>query len=252
MEIYKDQSYSIEERVKDLLSRMTLDEKINQMHVMHVANYSQDISCDVYDVYNAIKAGEKPKKFFGAIFNLGGIPSKVLNTIQQYALTKTRLGIPVMVMGEALHGLLHKNGTRFPQNIGLGCSFNEQLMEQISTVIGREAYGNGFRQVFAPNVDVIKELRWGRVQENYGEDQYLVGRMGSAYVRGVQAQGVVATVKHYVGYGMPENGLNLSSVHIGERDLREQVLPPFEDCINAGAKSIMLAYHDMDGVPLHV
>ena len=249
---YKDKAKSIQERADDLLSRMTLDEKIDQMHVMHVANYSRDMSSDIYDVYNAIKAGEEPKRFFGALFNLVNLPKKIIDTIQRYALTKTRLGIPVMVMGEALHGLIRENCTRFPQNIGLGCTFNESLVEEIAAVIGRESYTNGFRQVFAPNVDVIRELHWGRVQENYGEDQYLVGRMGAAYVRGVQSQGVAATVKHYLGYGMPENGLNLSSVHIGERDLREQILPPFEDCVREGAKSIMLAYHDMDGVPLHV
>lgn len=177
---YKDKAKSIQERADDLLSRMTLDEKIDQMHVMHVANYSRDMSSDIYDVYNAIKAGEEPKRFFGALFNLVNLPKKIIDTIQRYALTKTRLGIPVMVMGEALHGLIRENCTRFPQNIGLGCTFNESLVEEIAAVIGRESYTNGFRQVFAPNVDVIRELRWGRVQENYGEDQYLVGRMGAA------------------------------------------------------------------------
>ena len=252
MEIYKNLKYSIDERVQNLLSLMTLEEKLDQMHVMHVANYDQDRSSDVFKVYRSIKAGKKPSRFFGALFNVENIPKKVIDAIQKYALTQTRLGIPVMVMGEALHGLIYKNCTRFPQNIGLGCSFNESLIEEIASTIGRESYANGFRQVFAPNVDVIREPRWGRVQENYGEDPFLAGRMGAAYVRGVQSHGVAATVKHYLGYGMPENGLNLSSVHIGERDLREQVLPPFSDCIKAGAKSVMLAYHDMDGIPLHI
>lgn len=249
--IYKNPAYSAEERANDLLSYMTLEEKLEQMHCMHKADYLPEMASDIYDAYHAIKAGKEPKNFFGALFNLAGIPKKIIDTLQRYALEKTRLGIPILVLGEGLHGLVYQGGTRFPQNIGLGCSFNDKMAEEIGKVIGYEAYTNNFRQLFAPNVDVIRELRWGRVQENYGEDQYLVGKMGSAYVRGLQSQGVAATLKHYLAYGMPENGLNLSAVHIGERDIREEFLPPFAACIEAGAKSVMPAYHTLDGIPVH-
>jgi len=247
--IYQDPTYSIEERANDLLARMTLDEKIEQMHVMNGAYHES--SCDIMQTYKTIKSGKKPEKFFGALFNLSGVSKNVTNTIQKYAIEKTRLGIPVLSIGEALHGVVCPDSTRFPQNIGLGCTFNVPLMEKIAKVIGKESYAFGYKQVFAPNVDVIRELRWGRVQEDYGEDQYLVGKMGAAYVRGVQSQGVATTLKHYLGYSIPENGLNLSSAHYGERDIREQILPPFEECVKAGAKSVMLAYQDLDGIPLH-
>lgn len=247
MEIYRDKTKSTEERAKNLLSLMTLDEKICQLHVMQD---KQEDTESVYEIYDQIRAGKHPR-IFGGLFNLSPYPRKIVNAILDYALHDTRLGIPVLVMGEGLHGLSTEYGTRFPQNIGLGCSFDDKLIEKMARRIGKEAYSAGYRQLFAPNIDVIRDLRWGRVQESYGEDCFVTGRMGAAYVRGLQSQGVAATLKHYLGYSMPENGINLASVHVGERDLREQFLPAYQDGVNAGAKSVMLAYHDMDGVPLH-
>lgn len=247
MEIYRDKTKSAAERAKNLLSLMTLDEKICQMHVMQD---KQEDTEGVFEIYNQIRAGKKPR-IFGGLFNLTPYSRKVVHCILDYALHGTRLGIPVLVMGEGLHGLSTSYGTRFPQNIGLGCSFDDRLIERMARRIGKEAYTAGYRQLFAPNIDVVRDLRWGRVQEDYSEDCLLAGKMGAAYVRGLQSQGVAATLKHYIGYSLPENGINLSSVHVGERDVREQFLPAYREGVKAGAKSVMLAYHDMDGVPLH-
>ncbi len=240
MEIYKDPSYSIEERAKNLLSLMTLDEKIDQMHLYN----DPDIR------YDEIKKG-KVTHDFGFMFRIREHYKKFMPKIQEHAVKHTRLGIPMMFCGEGIHGFSNINATIFPQNIGMASAFNEDILYEIGKEVGREARARGIRQIFAPDLDVAREPRWGRVQETYGEDPYLIGKLGAAYVRGIQSQGVAATLKHYVGYSTPENGLNLSSVHIGEREIREVMLPPYEECIKAGAWAVMPAYNEIDGEPLH-
>ncbi len=242
MQIYKDKTKSTDERVKDLMSLMTLEEKVDQLHLF----------TDRKALCKEVKEGKIPKRFFGAVFNLDSTDKKMTNKIQSLAINNSRLGIPILFIGEGIHGLFFENGTKFPQNIGMGCSFNPELLEKEAVAIAKESYTQGFRQIFAPNVDVARELRWGRVQETYGEDTYLVGEMGAAYVRGLQSQGVAATLKHFIAYPFMENGINLSSVHLGERDVREELLPPFERCIKEGAKSLMVSYNSLDGEPLHI
>lgn len=240
MSIYQDRRYSIDERAQDLLSLMTVEEKIAQMHVHNnLAQLAKDID------------EGKVNNLFGVLFDVRATDKKIIDKIQKYALEKTRLGIPLLLCGEGLHGFLYPKATIFPQSIGLSCSFNEKLVEDVAKVVGQEAYSLGTRQLFVPNLDLARELRWGRVQEDYGEDPYLVGKLGSACVRGIQASGVAATLKHYVAHGMPENGINLSSVHMGEREIRELMLPPFEECLKAGAMSVMPAYNELDGTPMH-
>ena len=236
---YQDKKYSFEERAKDLLSLMTVEEKVNQMHVYENAE----------QVAAALQKGEFVP--FGGLFNVTAIPADKIREIQENIINKSRLHIPLIVYGEGLHGLIHPNATVFPQIIGLSCSFDTELVEEMAKEIGRQAIKRGFNQLFAPNLDLARELRWGRVQETYGEDGFLAGELGSAYVRGVQSQGVAATVKHFVAHGTPENGLNLSSVHIGEREIRETMLPQFKNCLSAGASSVMPAYHELDGDPMH-
>lgn len=116
---------------------------------------------------------------------------------------------------------------------------------------GLEARALGIRQVYAPNVDIARDPRWGRFEENYGEDPVLSGKMGAAYVRGIQSAGVAATAKHYLCYGVPEGGLNLAPAHMGEREIRNDFLGPFRDCIEAGVMAIMPAYNEIDGIPVH-
>ena len=240
MEIYKNPSYSIDERAKNLLSLMTLDEKIDQMHLYN----DPDLR------YEEIKKG-KTEHDFGFMFRIRDEYKKFLPKIQKYAIENTRLGIPMLFCGEGLHGFSYANSTIFPQNIGIASSFNEDILYEIGKETGRAARARGIYQIFAPDLDVAREPRWGRLQETYGEDPYLIGKLGAAYVRGIQSQGVAATLKHYIGYSVPEGGLNLASGHIGEREIREVMLPPYEECIKAGAWAVMPAYNEVDGEPLH-
>lgn len=240
--MYKNANLSPEERAKDLLSKMTVDEKIDQMTYFRTLKVLRDKFND----------GHKLQSKSGAFgnFKIFEDPDEI-NKIQDYFLNETRLGIPLLTAWESLHGFWHPNGTAFPQTLGLACSFNPDLVEKMAEVIGKEARAVGVRQVFAPDVDIPRDPRWGRMQETYGEDPYLSGEMGAAYVRGVQKQGVVSTVKHYIGYGVPEGGINLATAHLGEREIREVMLEPFKKCVDAGVMSVMPSYNDIDGIPVH-
>ena len=157
----------------------------------------------------------------------------------------------MLVAFEGQRGVVHPDATTFPQCAGIGGSFNRELVAQMGNVIGAEAASLGIRQLYAPNVDIPRDPRWGRMQEGYGEDPYLTGEMGSLYVKGVQKHRVAATVKHFIAYGVPEGGINLATVHMGEREMREVTLEPFVKCIQAGTLSIMPAYNELDGEPIH-
>lgn len=243
--IYKDPNQSAEKRADDLLSRMTIDEKIDQMSV----------SWPIKDIIAALDAGQKPK-INGTVQLYGGYDGKEsgcqdsVNRLQTYVRENTRLGIPLLFVDDALHGVMHPDCTVFPQSIAMGSTFNEDLVRDTASFIGEEAYILGIRQIFSPGLDLAQDPRWGRVQEDYGEDPYLVSRMGAAYVEGVQSKGVAATLKHYAAHGSPEGGLNVSPVHMGEREMRE-MLDPFRECIDRGAMSVMPAYNEFDGIPLH-
>lgn len=243
---YKDKNLSPEERAEDLLSRMTLDEKLLQI----------SFSSTVERLKDEIEKTGKYTPCYGTFH----LPPDVnlVKVFQDYAINNTRLGIPLIMNGEALHGLVNARGlandpqcTVFPQCLGLGCSFNPENVQKMGEIIGKEARAWGMRQVYAPNVDIPRDPRWGRTQENFGEDPYLTGKMGAAYVRGVQSQGVATTVKHYLAYGVPEGGINIAPAHIGEREIREVMLEPFEECIKAGTMAIMPSYNEVDGDPIH-
>ncbi len=240
--MYKNANLSPEERAKDLLSQMTLDEKIDQMVFFpNLAAVASD----------AAEGKDLPPRC-GAFGNLGNIEdTEALDKMQDYFLNKTRLGIPLIMAFESLHGFYHPKATAFPQCAGLGGSFNPELIYEMAKIIGREARAVGVRQVFAPNIDIPRDPRWGRSQEAYGEDPYLVGEMGAMYVKGVQEEGVAATAKHFIAYGVPEGGINLTPAHVGEREIREVMLEPFQKCIDAGVKSIMPSYNEVDGEPVH-
>ncbi len=238
---YKDQSLSPEERARDLLSRMTLREKIAQMQIrthMHLTFSPEALDREYPDG-------------LGAVCETGEMNPQKLNLMQKHAIENTRLGIPILFLSESLHGLFCDGAAVFPQSIGMGASFDPELMQQIAAVIGREARTMGIRETLAPNIDLSREPRWGRVEENYGEDSYLTSQMGAAYVKGLQSQGVAACLKHYTAHGSPEAGLNLAPVHAGERELRDTFLPPFSAAVKAGAMSVMPAYSELDGVPMH-
>jgi beta-glucosidase len=170
---------------------------------------------------------------------------------QDYAVNDTRLGIPALVQTEGIHGFLIGNATIFNSPIGYACSWNRSQVQQMAMQIGREAQALGVSQLFAPLADLARELRYGRVEETFGEDGYLAGEIAYSYIQGLQSMNVAATVKHYTGFSNPEQGLNTGPVHGGERELRTTWLPSFKRAImDAGAWSIMSSYNSYDGIPI--
>ncbi|HWB91494.1 MAG TPA: glycoside hydrolase family 3 N-terminal domain-containing protein [Puia sp.] len=247
--IYKDPSAPVESRVKDLLHRMTLHEKIAQM---------EDLSYS--DIYTGDSLDEqKMKKFLGGVSRgcMEGMGLTAehyagdVNRVQRYLVEKTRLGIPMLATSEALHGCVHGGATVYPQAIALGSTFNPVLVNEMTRTISQELKAQGIDQVLSPDLDLARELRWGRVEETYGEDPYLVGRMGVAYVKGFGENNIICTLKHFAAHGSPRAGLNLASVAGGERELRSIYLPPFEAVIKeAHPLSVMNAYSAYDGIPM--
>lgn len=247
--VYKDPSQPIESRVKDLLKRMTLQEKVAQM---------QDISFSEISNENKMDAEKLNKHLKGLSYGcFEGMNTSVeeyaiaIDRIQEYVLQKSRLGIPMLSTSEALHGCVHAGATIFPQAIALGSTFNPPMINQMTRMITKELKVQGISQVLSPVLDLARELRWGRVEETYGEDPYLVSRMGVAFVKGFTENNIICTPKHFVAHGSPRGGLNLSSVAGGERELRSIYLKPFEAVIKeAQPMSVMNAYSSYDGIPL--
>jgi beta-glucosidase len=264
---YLDRNLSAVKRVKDLLSRMTLEEKAAQM--MCVWQQKADTLVDAAGKFDLRKARASFKKGYG----LGqvGRPSdaaggrnarataELTNDIQKFFLEESRLGIPVIFHEECLHGHAAIDATSFPQPIGLAATFNPELAEKLFTMTAEEARVRGTHQALTPVVDVARDPRWGRVEETYGEDPYLVSRMGIAAVRGFQGDGsfkdkkrVIATLKHFIGHGQPESGMNCAPANVSLRVLRETFLFTFGEAIKkAKAISVMASYNEVDGVPSH-
>jgi beta-glucosidase len=253
--------------VKDLLSRMTLDEKAAQM-MCHWQKKSESLVNEQGEFDH-----QKAKAFFRRGHGLGqvGRPSdsgggrtakqnaELTNAIQKFFLENSRLGIPIIVHEECLHGHAALGGTSFSQPIGLAATFDPALVEELFTMTAYEARVRGTHQALTPVVDVARDPRWGRVEETYGEDPYLVSRMGIAAVRGFQGDAsfkdkkrVIATLKHFAAHGQPESGINCAPVNVSMRLLRETFLYTFKSCIHeGGAISVMASYNEIDGVPSH-
>jgi beta-glucosidase len=254
--IYRDPARSIAERVRDLLGRMTLDEKIAQLGSAWIYELLDNGS-----TFSPAKARGLMQQGIGQITRIGGASSlrpadsaRLANTIQTFLREETRLGIPAMVHEESCSGYMARAATCFPQIIGVASTWEPELVEAMGAVIRAQMQAVGAHQALAPVLDVTREPRWGRTEETFGEDPYLVAQMGSAYVRGLQgedvARGVVATAKHFVAYGVSEGGMNWAPAHVPPRELREVFLMPFEAAIKtAGLASLMNAYHELDGVP---
>lgn len=245
--LYKDSTCSEAERVADLLARMTVEEKCMQLRlVCKIDQIVADETTAAEQLHQNLANG------LGASYCTATFDPDNFNRVQRYLVEGTRLGIPTVMMGESLHGCMFNGATVFPQAIGLGSTWNTALMSEVATAIGRETRATGITQTYAPNLDLSRDPRWGRVEENYGEDPYLTARLGVAYIRALQAQGVASSPKHYCAHGTPEGGINLGPVHAGERELRELYLPPFAAAIQeGGAMSLMPAYSELDGIPLH-
>jgi beta-glucosidase len=258
---YLDRALPIERRVDDLLGRMTLEEKVGQMLCLWQGKRAITDSQGRFNPRRAppwFRAGigriERPGDGRGA-----RAEAEFTNAIQRWVKDSTRLAIPILFHEEALHGLEAAQATSFPQAIALASSWNPELVERVFTATAAEARARGVHQVLAPVVDVVRDPRWGRIEETYGEDPYLAARMGVAAVRGFQGRDtkvgpsrVFATLKHITGHGQPESGTNVGPAPYGERTLRDVFLYPFEVTIKeGGARSVMPSYNEVDGIPSH-
>ena len=249
-------AYSIDFRVEELLSRMTLEEKIAQLGTVEIRQL-----VDENNRFSLDRARELLRNGIGQITRVsGGLEvgpreaAKLANEIQRFLVEETRLGIPAIIHEECLSGFMAKTATTFPQAIGLASTWNPKLVGEVTNLIRRQMRMVGAHQGLAPLLDVARDPRWGRVEETFGEDPYLVAAIGVAYIRGLQGEdlnsGVIATPKHFAGYSFSEGGRNLAPVHVGPREFREVFLYPFEAAVKlARAYSLMNAYHEVDGVP---
>ena len=217
-----------EKKIDDLLGRMTLHEKVGQMN---------QLSGGEWLVESAAK-GE-----VGSILNC--VDPAEINAVQRAAVEDSRLGIPILVSRDVIHGFR----TQFPIPLGLAATFDPDLVEQGARIAAREAVSSGVRWTFSPMLDIARDPRWGRVAEGSGEDPYLDALMGAAMVRGYQSEGLAACVKHFVGYGAAEGGRDYNSTGLTERALRNVYFPAFKAAIDAGAMTLMTSFNDNDGIP---
>lgn len=269
---YKDPKLPIAERVQDLLSKMTLEEKVAQL--CGIWQRKHEICLDENKKMNLELATKHLKHGIGQF----GRPSdtsaseigaydgetaramvELTNDVQKYFVENTRLGIPVVFHEECLHGHMANEGTSYPQPIALAATFNTKLVEKIYRTVAKEARARGGHQALSPVADVARDPRWGRVEETFGEDTCLVTEMAAAAVRGFQGnrdftsnENVLATMKHFVAHGDPESGNNCAPVNVSERVLREVFLPPFKKCVvEEKVASVMASYNEVDAVPSH-
>ena len=260
---YKNPSLTVDARVADLIGRMTVEEKVRQLDmyfgcesVLETNQYVGKTHAKVDAVFNEQMAQTNLGTLgVGSIHDI--YPrAKLSNRIQEWVIKSNRLGIPALFIEEGLHGYMDFDETVFPQSINLATTWNPELARRTGAAIAAQARANGVDMILGPVLDVARDPRWGRVEEDFGEDPYLTGQLGLAYVRGMEGDSlntdhtVIAEPKHFAGHGSPESGLNMSPVHAGEREIRSIFLKSFEPAVREGkAMGIMAAYHDIDGVP---
>lgn len=271
---YWDASLPVDQRVGDLMERMTLKEKLAQMVSIWTQKSSIQDDENFFDADKASALYPDGLGFFTRPSDLKGPGSprqntprsieesiRYVNALQTWAREQTRLGIPVLTHEESLHGLAARDATSFPQSIGLASTWDPDLVREVNDYIASEVRARGVHQVLSPVVDVARDPRWGRIEETFGEDPYLVSEMGVAAVEGLQGVGtdrklrpgqVMATLKHMTGHGQPESGTNIGPAQISERHLREMFFPPFQQVIERTAiDAVMASYNEIDGVPSH-
>jgi len=264
---YKNPGLPVEQRVADLLSRMTLEEKVAQLTCLWAerpqvgpqtdfSNDRGDFSPEKarlvmkYGIGQIARQRERKGPREGAVF---------ANAVQKWLIENSRLGIPAIFHDEILHGHMAQGSTSFPQPIALASSWDPDFISKVFTVAALETRARGSHQVLGPNLDVAREPRWGRTEETYGEDPYLVSRMAVAIIKALQGSGpgvdgdhIIATAKHFAAHGQPEGGTNIAPANYSERVLREFFLPSFEAAVKeAGVMSVMASYNEIDGVPSH-
>jgi beta-glucosidase len=267
--IYKDRNYSTSERVEHLLSLMTLEEKVGQLiqpfgwqtyenidgEITLTESFKKQVeNGGVGSLYGVLRADP----WTGVTIETGLSPAEgaeAVNKIQRYAIENSRLGIPILIGEECSHGHMAIGATVFPVPLSLGSTWNVDLYREMCRAVARETRSQGGAVTYSPVLDVVRDPRWGRTEECFGEDAYLISELAVASVEGLQGKSldqedsVVATLKHFVGYGSSEGGRNAGPVHMGKRELLEVDMLPFKKAVEAGAVSIMPAYNEIDGVP---
>jgi beta-glucosidase len=234
---YRDSRLPVETRVQDLLACMTPEEKLWQLFMVSAPDYDpRDFADGAYGLQIGVAATAADAR-------------AQIDSLQRHFSADTRLGIPMLPFAEALHGLVQAEATVFPQAIGLAASFDTALMSEVAAAIADECRSVGIRQVLSPVVNIASDVRWGRVEETYGEDPHLSAAMGVAFVAALEARGVVATPKHFIA-NVGDGGRDSYPIHLSERLLREIHLPPFAACLGeGGARAVMTAYNSLDGTP---
>lgn len=266
---YKNPGLPIESRVKDLLSRMTLEEKIGQLLCPLGWEMYEIRGQEVYPSEKfAQLVKEKQPGMLWATYRADPWTKKTLenglnptlaakagNALQKYIMENTRLGIPLFLAEEAPHGHMAIGATVFPTGIGMAATWSPQLIEEVGKAIAGEIRSQGGHVSYGPVLDLARDPRWSRVEETFGEDPVLSGNLGAAMVSGLgggelwQEYATIATLKHFLAYAVPESGQNGNYASVGERDLHENFLPPFRKAIDAGALSVMTSYNSIDGIP---
>lgn len=277
--VYRDPAAPVDARVRDLLSRMTPEEKVAQMialwatkaEVMDGLEFDPRQASRSYpNGIGQISRASDKRGGPGVSAAAGGTAASwrtpgetvaFVNAVQDWALEETRLGIPVLFHEECLHGYMATEATVFPQAIALAGSWDPQLVRDVNAVIAREVRARGVHLVLSPVVDIVRDPRWGRIEETFGEDPLLAAEMGVAAVEGLQGDDrsgrlppdrVYATLKHLTGHGQPEAGNNIAPAQVSERELRQNFLPPFRAVVErTGIRSVMPSYNEIDGVPSH-
>lgn len=250
---YKNSKLPIEERVNDLLSRMTLEEKFWQMFMIpgDLDEGKEKYRNGLFGFQVSTKGNADAA---GQLLNYSSPATaletaKKINSIQKYFVEETRLGIPIIAFDETLHGLVREGATAFPQAIGLSATWDTQMMNRVAETIARETKSRGIRQILSPVVNVASDVRWGRVEETYGEDPFLSSEMGVAFVSAFEKMDVITTPKHFLA-NSGDGGRDSYPIDFNERLLEEIYLPPFKACFErGGSRSVMTSYNSLDGSP---
>ena len=265
-DIYEDPSQPVEKRVADLLSQMSVEEKTCQLATLYgygrvlkdslpVAGWKNEIWKDgianIDEMLNGV--GKKSALVPDLLYPFSN-HAEAVNTVQRWFVEETRLGIPVDFTNEGIHGLNHTKATPLPAPIAIGSTWNKELVRRAGVIAGQEAKALGYTNVYAPILDVVRDPRWGRTLECYGEEPFLIAALGTEMVNGIQSQGVAATLKHYAVYSVPKGGRDghcRTDPHVAPRELHELFLYPFKKVIqNSHPMGVMSSYNDWDGVPV--
>ena len=265
-DVYEDPQAKTDDRIKDLLSQMTVEEKTCQMATLYgtgrvlvdplpterwKSEIWKDGIANIDEQLNGVgKAGKMHPELMYPFSN----HAEAINQTQKWFVEQTRLGIPVDFSNEGIHGLNHVKATPLPAPIGIGCTWNRSLVYQAGEIVGREAKALGYTNIYAPILDVARDPRWGRVLECYGEDPYLISELGIEMVNGIQDQGVASTLKHFAVYSMPKGGRDAKArtdVHVAPREMHMLYMYPFKKVIRQTHPwGVMSSYNDWDGLPV--